>query len=62
MDALLKANPRDLRGIAECMGGRTAVTSTAGPVLKVTFAQIMQYLAKERMTPARLETKFKSLK
>jgi len=88
MDALLKANPRDPRGIAERMGKPTANASTAGPALKVTrgeslqqllnkpdntllessngqkvtVAQIKQYLAKERMTPAQLETKFKAVK
>ncbi len=88
MDALLKANPRDPRGIAERMGRPTATASTSGPILKVTrgeslqqllnkpdntvlessngkkvtVAQIKQYLAKERMTPAQLETKFKAAK
>ncbi len=88
MDALLKANPRDPRGIAERMGRPSATASTAGPILKVTrgqslqqllnkpdntvlessngkkvtVAQIKQYLAKERMTPAQLETKFKAPK
>ena len=88
MDALLKANPRDPRGIAERMGRPAATTSTTGPVVKVTrgeslqqllnkpdntvlesrngkkatVAQIKQYLAKERMTPAQLETKFKAAK
>lgn len=88
MDALLKANPRDPRGIAERVARPTATASTAGPIVKVTraeslqqmlnkpdntvlestngkkatVAQIKQYLAKERMTPAQLETKFKAAK
>jgi len=88
IDALLKANPRDPRGIAERTGRATAGTSSTGPIVKVTrreslqqllskpdntvletrngkkatVAQIKQYLAKERLTPAQLETKFKAVK